>query len=236
MYKRWRHQIIKELLDKLDPTLLLETKCFFGGGTAAVLLLGEYRESADVDFLCSSREGYRELRNIVGQTSLGRVLSEDVHHVRDIRADQYGIRTVLQIGDTPIKFEIVLEARIDLDGAIHPDLGVPVLSQEDMFAEKLLANADRGRDRGHFSRDIIDLAMMARAWGGIPEPAWQKARNAYGQSVDKSFEAATAMIGDRAYLLRCVDHMAMDRGLADTILETLSGLDVPDVSTGFGPR
>jgi len=31
---------------------------------------------------------------------------------RDVRADQYGIRTMLLEADQPIKFEIVLEGRI----------------------------------------------------------------------------------------------------------------------------
>ncbi|MEH0072719.1 nucleotidyl transferase AbiEii/AbiGii toxin family protein [Pannonibacter sp. Pt2-lr] len=37
----------------------------FGGGTAIVLQLDEYRESVDIDFLCASQEGYRLIRQAV---------------------------------------------------------------------------------------------------------------------------------------------------------------------------
>ena len=39
--------------------------------------------------------------------------------------------------------------------------GVPSLTPLDLAASKLLANADRWLDDGVFSRDLIDLAMMA---------------------------------------------------------------------------
>jgi len=39
---------------------LVRCGCLFGGGTALVLQLGEYRESVDIDFLCVL-EANREL-------------------------------------------------------------------------------------------------------------------------------------------------------------------------------
>lgn len=39
--------------------LLSEAQCYFGGGTQLAMTYGEYRESRDVDFLCSSRDGFR---------------------------------------------------------------------------------------------------------------------------------------------------------------------------------
>ncbi|MGH8649638.1 MAG: nucleotidyl transferase AbiEii/AbiGii toxin family protein, partial [Burkholderiales bacterium] len=60
-------------LGALDAEFLARNECYFGGGTRIVLSLGEYRESADVDFLCASRAGYRALRSTVSETSLGRI-------------------------------------------------------------------------------------------------------------------------------------------------------------------
>ena len=66
------------------------------------------------------------------------------------------------MGDTEIKFEIVLEARIELElpGPEDRIEDVATLTPLDMAASKLLANSDRWADDSVFSRDIIDLAMM----------------------------------------------------------------------------
>jgi hypothetical protein len=62
MYERAHHRRIATLRGALDAAKLAAWECFFGGGTAVTLALGEYRESVDVDFLCTSAEGYRQLR------------------------------------------------------------------------------------------------------------------------------------------------------------------------------
>src|SRR5260364_424840 len=105
MFNRPHHQRIAKLLHAFNRPLLQEARCFFGGGTAIVLLLGEYRESLDIDFLYSSREGYRLLRNIVTQQGLGDLLWEPVLHRREVRADRDAIRTILEIDQQPIKVE-----------------------------------------------------------------------------------------------------------------------------------
>ena len=46
----------------------------------------------------------------------------------------------------PVKFEVVREDRIDLQGEAGMRFGVPMLSRADLYAEKLLANADRYLD------------------------------------------------------------------------------------------
>jgi hypothetical protein len=53
MFERPRHQKIAKLLRSMDADLLTHAKCYFGGGTAIALKLGEYRESVDVNFLRS---------------------------------------------------------------------------------------------------------------------------------------------------------------------------------------
>lgn len=102
-------------------------------------------------------------------------------------------------------------------GAMCHELGVPILSRVDMYATKLLANADRGMDKSTLSRDIIDLAMMIDCWGEIPEESWKKVRAAYGLLADKAFQKTSQMICDRQYLLSCLTRMQMDERLADRI-------------------
>ena len=71
---------------------------------------------------------------------------------------------------------------VTLAGALSPALKVPLLGANDMFAEKLLANADRCFDRAVAYRDAIDLGRLADTNGGIiPPAAIEKAEAAYGQ-------------------------------------------------------
>lgn len=90
-----------------------------------------------------------------------------------------------------------------------------------MFAEKLLANADRALDQSVMSRDMIDLAMMMHAWGPVPASALEKAREPYGDAVNTYFGKAAAMLGDRQYLADCLRKIAMDPQLADVIANAL---------------
>ena len=230
MFKRPHHQRIAKLLASLNADLLARSGCYFGGGTAIVLSLGEYRESADVDLLCSSNDGYRTLRNTITHNSLGDILAAPLELARDVRADRYGIRTFVLVDGTPIKFEIVSEGRIDITGSIDPVLGVPILSREDMYAEKLLANADRYGDRSVASRDAIDLAMLIERWGPIPQAAWDKARRAYGQSIDVAYGKAIELTADGAYLQACLQKMRMDPELAERIPEVLRTCVLPKAS------
>jgi hypothetical protein len=222
MFRRPHHARIAQLLDALNPDLLEETRCYFAGGTAIVLQLDEYRESLDVDLLCASNDGWRTLRNTVSDRSLGRIVKVPVTLAREVRADRYGIRTFVEVDGVPIKLEVVFEARIGLDGAVQPPFGVPLLSRTDLFAEKLLANADRCHDKSVASRDIVDLAMMVNGWGPVPEAAWAKARSAYGTSVDRAFMEARAKVADAVYLRHCLTRMQMDLALADTIGHALA--------------
>ena len=100
MFKREHHQKIHRLLSMMNTRFLQEALCFFGGGTAISLLLGEYRESIDVDFLCADQAGYRQLRSSVFDHHLGDLFSIPPTLLRDVRADQYGIRAVVLIDAT----------------------------------------------------------------------------------------------------------------------------------------
>lgn len=223
MFERDHHNRIQTLLSALNTDFLARSQCFFGGGTAIVLALNEYRESVDIDFLCASQDGYRELRNTINDSSLGEIFARPVELARDVRADRYGIRTFLRVDGVPVKFEIVSEGRIQIEGAMDPKTGVPTLSRVDMYAEKLLANADRYRDKAVASRDIIDLAMMVGHWGEVPVAAWEKVRQAYGSSADRAYQGALQMVSDRGYLAQCLSKMHMAPELVDKIPSVLRG-------------
>jgi Nucleotidyl transferase AbiEii toxin, Type IV TA system len=217
MFERLHHQRIAKVLHAFNNDALTQAQCYFAGGTAIALSLAEYRESRDVDFLCASKEGYRFLRNAISQNSLGLLLKAPLKLRREVRADMYGIRTVVEVDGEAIKVEFISEGRIDLTGNFDPFFGVPTLSREDMYAEKLLANADRGLDKAHTSRDIIDLAMMIEQWGAIPDQAWSKVKLAYGDHVVKAFQKSANLICDRDYLKHCLRTMHMEEELLDRI-------------------
>jgi hypothetical protein len=203
---RPRHRIVLRVLDALDAEFLERAQCYFGGGTRIVLALDEYRESADIDFLCASREGYRALRATVSDRSLGRIGGAKLKLAREVIADRYGIRTVLEIGGEKLKFEIILEGRIGLTGGVASGLPVPALDETSCCAEKFLANADRWSDESALGRDVIDLAYMAAGWGREPLRAGlAAATEAYGKVAARDAKrAATKMLERADWRRRCV--------------------------------
>jgi len=226
LFRRQHHNDVLRALRCLNGSLLLEAECYFGGGTAIVLNIDEYRESVDIDFLCASQEGYRKLRQALwgGSDLAGLLLPEtELKTLRDVRTDQYGIRTLIGVGNVSIKFEIVREARIQLAGKIDDRFGVPVLTRDCMYAEKLLANADRWADKAVLNRDILDLSMMISRWGQIPDGAWAIAESAYGDTVRKAYDEAVARIRNAEWLQKCMVDMAMEPKLEGEILAQHGG-------------
>jgi hypothetical protein len=226
LFRRKHHNDILRALRCLNGSLLLEAECYFGGGTAIILNLDEYRESVDIDFLCASQQGYRKLRQALwGSSDLaGLLLPEaELKTLRDVRTDQYGIRTLIGMGDALIKFEIVREARIQLTGEMDDRFGIPVLTRDCMYAEKLLANADRWADKAVLNRDILDLSMMISRWGQIPDGAWAIAEGAYGDTVRQAYDEAVARIRNTEWLQKCVVGMAMEPELKGEILAQHGG-------------
>jgi hypothetical protein len=218
---RPRHRTVLDALRALDADFLARAECFFGGGTRIVLALNEYRESADIDFLCSSREGYRALRSTVSDTSLGSIAKSPLKLAREVIADRYGIRTFVEVGSEKLKLEIILEARIALAGGAADGLPVPALDPASCCAEKFLANADRWGDESALGRDVIDLAFMASGWGRVPLRAGlATATDAYGKVVARDAKrAATKMLERAEWRKRCVAALS----LSDT-RTLLSGL------------
>ena len=216
MFKRPHHQRIARVLSALDAQVLRQHSCWFGGGTCIALRYGEYRESVDIDFLASDAAGYRELRQLLtsvqGMASITRSGAIALVAAREIRADQYGIRTLLLMDNEPIKFEIVREARITFDAPASNDevCGISCLTSTDLAASKLLANSDRQADDGVFSRDLIDLAMMNPTLPAL-RLAMAKAEQAYGPAVQRDLAKAIDRAQNRqGWLDRCMQAMAMD--------------------------
>ena len=219
-FTRPRHKLVWQLLQSLNSEFLSTAKCYFGGGTRIVLDLYEYRESIDVDFLCADPSGYRELRNSISDSSLGKICVGNVALMREVRADMYGIRTFVRIDDQPIKFEIISEGRISLSGAHLVDIPVEVLDHTSTFAEKFLANTDRGRDESTRSRDLIDLAYMAASWldSSLSEGI-KTAETIYGDAVRRELAATINKFKDTSYRSKCIkdlrvtDTRKLTRGL-----------------------
>lgn len=214
MFEREHHRNVALVLQSLDPAVLSQCHCYFGGGTAMALRYGEYRESVDVAFLVSDLAGYRDLRQMLGGThGLDPLMRPGmkVEIAREVRTDQYGIRTHVRSGSATLKFEIVLEGRIALGTPAGDDqvCGVETLTPIDLAAEKLLANADRWPDDSVFSRDVIDLAMQ-RANKPLLEAACAKAEAEYGASIRRGLSQAVETLRKRPHRLEeCMKALSM---------------------------
>lgn len=215
MFERPHHQSVARVLHALNGPLLRENNCLFGGGTLIALRHGEYRESVDIDFMVSDLAGYRTLRHLLtGSRGIATIVRRDampLKESRELRADQYGIRTALLVGERPIKFEIVLEGRVALAMPTASDeiCGIATLTPLDMVTGKLLANSDRWADDAAFSRDLIDLAMMSPPLG-LLRKAVEKAEQAYGRSILRDLEQAIDRMQHRdEWLDRCMQALAM---------------------------
>lgn len=216
MFERAHHQRIAHILAALDGDVLAQHACWFAGGTCIALKFGEYRESVDMDFLVSDAAGYRELRHLLtgvdGLRPITRQGAMPLELIREVRADQYGIRTHVRMDGHAVKFEIVREARIALQAPGPQDqlCGIATLTVLDLAASKLLANADRQADDGVFSRDVIDLAMMDLT---VPQlhAALEKTIEAYGAAITRDLSKAIDRLQERqGWLERCMNVMAMD--------------------------
>jgi len=209
-FKRPAHHEVLAVLRSLDRSFLERTQCHFGGGTRIVLELDEYRESRDIDFLCSDPAGYRVLRERMRETSLAPLADRALKLAREVRSDQYGIRTFIARDGVNIKFEIIRESRIALEGADVRGLPVRCLTRIHCFAEKFLANTDRGLDASTLSRDIVDLAFMIESWTSADALAGMAlAKEAYGESVPRAIAAVTQKMQDRLYRRKCVEGLAV---------------------------
>jgi hypothetical protein len=86
--------------------------------------------------------------------------------------------------------------------------GISTLTRLDMATSKLLVNADRWADALVFSRDVIDLAMMAPSTE-LLNAAISKAQLAYGDAIVRDLNKAIDKLNTRNdWFDRCI--LAMD--------------------------
>lgn len=222
-FHRPLHRRVAEILSRMDARFLAAAECYFGGGTQLAMSHGEYRESRDIDFLVSSAGGLRALRETVSERSLGRLFKGRILLEREVRAERDAIRTFVKESESapPIKFEIVVEARIDLKGSLDRRLGVPTLALRYAIAEKLLANADRGRAKEHRARDVVDLAFISLQADDKDFHAGRKiAEVPYGRVIQRELDEVIRMLRlDPKFRAQCIsdllieDPKALMRGL-----------------------
>lgn len=114
MFAREAHRTVLTVLGLLRADVLRRCRFLFGGGTRIVLDLGEYRESRDIDFLCSDPEGYSDLRFDASRQSYHALFTaeglERLQLPREIRIGQYGIRFTVILGTTALRIELIREA------------------------------------------------------------------------------------------------------------------------------
>ena len=220
-FQRPHHRAIGNLLARLDAAFLDDAQCYFGGGTRIALALGEYRESRGMDFLCATREGFKKLRETITQESLGAIAWRPLHLAREVRADSDGICTFVAVGEYKVKFEIVLEARIELAGALDPLFNVPTPDIEYTIAEKFLANTDRGLDASTSFSDLVDLAFLAASRGQQEiRQGLLIAEGAYGTAV-------------RRHLTLVLDQVSADRLRVAGALRALGVSDAVTLRRGI---
>lgn len=223
MFRRDQHRKVLAVLGALDATRLSRSKFLFGGGTRIVLDLNEYRESHDIDFLCSDAEGYAELRFEASTRGYGALFKpsprDGLRFPREMKIDQYGIRFPVEIDGGAIRVELIREARIDLVQGIRPSWSpVDCLAVADCYAEKVLANSDRWADRQFLSRDLIDLAALRSRFGPVPEEAWNKVERAYKTAGRADLlKAVEAFDRDGTHQQRCFQGLRIEE--TNSILE-----------------
>lgn len=215
MFEREHHLRIASVLEALDPAVLERHLCWFGGGTSLALLEGEFRESRDLDFLVSDLPAYRELRQLLtGAGTLAPLTraGATLTLARELRADQYGVRTMLRVAGVELKLEIVFERRVALERPGPDDriCGVATLTRLDRVTTELLANSDRWADDAASSRDLIDLAML-KPTAAVLRAAMAKAKGAYGESVERDLAKAIQRLRERPGRLEaCMRELRID--------------------------
>jgi hypothetical protein len=216
MFRRERHRKVQALLAAFDASLLTRYNVLFGGGTRIALDLDEYRESYDIDFLCSDPEDYAGFRFNASSRGYDALFQPEarksLHLPREMRIDRDGVRFPVEVDGEMIRVEIIREARIELDPGVRPEWSpVNCLSIPDCYAEKLMANCDRWADRQVLSRDLIDLSALRQRVGPIPEEAWQKVEEAYrSDGRNDLLKALLAFTSDAAHQQRCFQGLQID--------------------------
>lgn len=228
------HQRIARVLQWLNASLLSEIGAVFGGGTALVFLLGEYRRSDDIDLIINhlspGQDRIALLNARHGPAFLTSGPAPNGIEIGPFRAHRDKYAGSFLVDGIPVRFEIIYESRVVLPaGERHPGIPIchaPLLTLAETKWHALL---DRGFDNGVHRRDLYDLAMLAR----------------HGVDVTKALQRATATLSSvrivcrqifesaDSYSVRRADYRFLDisDGQAPTLYEGLclvaQALDLP---------
>lgn len=198
-YKWLQHKALAAALEMMDGPRLGALGCRLVGATPLALTLGEHRVAKRLRLYATSREGYGELRAAVWTDGPRRLFREAPQVLRPPRTHMHGVHFEILADLLPVPVEIHLAP--GFDGPAGEDLhGVPQLPRADLFAERLLTNADRHRDPEFAGRDAFDLAVMRQAWGEIPLGAWARAESLYGPTARWAWEAAERNLATPGWL------------------------------------
>jgi len=173
-FKIGRHNQIWVLFETaLNRPFLEAHQMLFAGGTLASMRYGEYRESLDLDFLCSDKRAFNDFRANFREAG-------DLKYARDSRITKDRVQSWIDIGeDTPLKADFFYEERM----TPTPDRfnGVLCLDPASMMGCKLMACSDRGVETGSEGKDATDIiAIDLYAPPKTFEEGWKKAKDAYG--------------------------------------------------------
>jgi len=231
-FKLEHHHQILTIINSLNYQVFQENHAYFGGGTLIALLYNEYRQSNDIDFLCSvTSSGYKNLRSFIFDNSYQSLFS----HLNNLgihrsTKDQYGIRMLVEINNIFIKTEIIAEARFELElPRYFPWTNIPCLSHNDSIIAKLLANSDRYPDDSVLSRDLIDLAIL-RNDSTFSSEAINKAEEAY--EVIRPLKMAIQQFQERPeYREKCFKNLKISPKYIPVIMD---GIDLLSVDFNLG--
>ena len=230
------HGLILDLIGRMNLELLTKAACFLGGANAIAMDVGAYRTSDGICFLCSSRQGWSRLRTAFFESNFEAFFPNgDVSAESEFFADQSGIHGWVSIDRRMVKIELITESRVDLEGHMNEAFGVLQLGMPSMFCEMLMTNADRGSDLNSMNRDILDILMMERRWGPLPEIVMQRAVDAYGPVVQVALEQSRAMIGSRVRLDECCHAMEVPDAVKDELIDQLGAHYRDDRFSSFLP-
>lgn len=160
------HQRILRVLQWLNADLLRTLNIYFGGGTALVFVLGEYRRSDDIDLITNHLSIAQNQISLLNARHGPRFLVQgnapEGVEIGPFRAHRDKYAGSFMVDGHPIRFEIIYESRVPIragdtrSGLPICHVPLPVLAEM-----KWHALLDRGLDKGVHHRDLYDLAMMA---------------------------------------------------------------------------
>lgn len=161
--KHDRHIMIYDILKNINVELLNEYSIYLTGGIAINLLCNKFRDTKDINLLCSNNIQFTRFRNMVQEGGITELFLNSCILLRDeSRIDQHTVRNAIVYNDEIIKFEIAYDPRIKITDKCQYMMDIPALTTRDLITTKLYASFDRTCSRDNLSKDILDLCVMYR--------------------------------------------------------------------------